>query len=94
MLAANETITSNKSVTFADATASNFIQRSTAETFCLSQKPCTLEMFESLEEQNKLEAFKNIINVRQDHILPIANIYITYSYIFFSNLAMTITCWC
>ena len=65
MLTPNETLTSNKSVTFADAPCSNFGNKeTTAESFCLSQMPCSLEMFNSLEDQNKLEAFKNIINVR------------------------------
>ncbi|XP_067625568.1 ran GTPase-activating protein [Eurosta solidaginis] len=33
----------------------------TAETFCLSQKPCTLEAFESLQDDDKLKAFKSVI---------------------------------
>lgn len=36
----------------------------TPEKFCLSQQPCTLQQFDSLETNNKLEAFHNIINVR------------------------------
>ncbi|XP_075150152.1 ran GTPase activating protein [Haematobia irritans] len=60
MLNANESFMSNKSVTFAENTTT--IAGSTAETFCLSQKPCSLQMFESLIETDKLEAFKSVID--------------------------------
>lgn len=60
MLNANESFMSNKSVTF-DTTATNI--GTSAETFCLSQKPCTLQMFESLTETDKLQAFKSIMEV-------------------------------
>lgn len=61
MLNANESFMSNKSVTFADTTATN--TGATAESFCLSRKPCSLQMFESLTDSDKLQAFKNIMEV-------------------------------
>lgn len=61
MLNANESLMSNKSVTFAENTTA--MGTPTAETFCLSQTPCTLQMFESLTETDKLQAFKNVIEV-------------------------------
>ena len=60
MLNANESFISTKSVNF-DTTATNI--ETTAESFCLSQKPCSLQMFESLNETDKLQAFKAIIEV-------------------------------
>ncbi|XP_065357728.1 ran GTPase-activating protein [Calliphora vicina] len=63
MLNANESFMSNKSVTF-DTTATNL--GTSAETFCLSQKPCTLQMFDSLTETDKLQAFKSIMEQFSD----------------------------
>ncbi|EDW03187.1 ran GTPase-activating protein [Drosophila grimshawi] len=42
----------------------------TAE-FCLSQKPCTLQQFDSLEAENKLQALQSIINLfsEDNHLL-------------------------
>ncbi|XP_061390248.1 ran GTPase-activating protein [Musca vetustissima] len=59
MLNANESFMSNKSVTFAENTTT--VGSSTAESFCLSQKPCSLQMFDSLVESDKLQAFKSVI---------------------------------
>ncbi|XP_073823418.1 ran GTPase activating protein [Musca autumnalis] len=59
MLNANESFISNKSVTFAENTTT--VGGSTAESFCLSQKPCSLQMFDSLVETDKLQAFKSVI---------------------------------
>uniref|UniRef100_A0A1I8N6C2 Ran GTPase-activating protein n=1 Tax=Musca domestica TaxID=7370 RepID=A0A1I8N6C2_MUSDO len=64
MLNANESFMSNKSVTFADNTTT--VGGSTAETFCLSQKPCSLQMFDSLVESDKLQAFKSVIEQFSD----------------------------
>lgn len=63
----NESFISNKSVTFAENTTT--IAGSSAETFCLSQKPCSLQMFDSLVETDKLQAFKSIIEVSYCYIL-------------------------
>lgn len=32
--------------------------------FCLNQSPCTLQQFDTLDADNKLEALKDIINVK------------------------------
>lgn len=61
MLNANESFTSNKSVTFADTTVSN--ENITAESFCLSQKPCSLQMYNALQDADKFAAFKAIFEV-------------------------------
>ncbi|KAL9875472.1 ran GTPase-activating protein [Glossina fuscipes] len=62
MLNTNESIISSKNITSSIATY---------ETFCLSQKPCPLQMFDSLRDSNKLKGFMEIINQFQgdNHLL-------------------------
>lgn len=62
----NNTVSSNiGSNTFAigsnDVTATKTSY--SPQEFCLNQSPCTLQQFETLDADNKLEALKDIINV-------------------------------
>ncbi|KAM8715158.1 hypothetical protein ACLKA7_002239 [Drosophila subpalustris] len=71
----NDTVSSNKgSNTFALANNGNTTAASTSctpEEFCLSQTPCTMQQFNSLDENNKLQALQGIINQFTDdnHLL-------------------------
>ncbi|XP_043642563.1 ran GTPase-activating protein [Drosophila teissieri] len=57
----NDTTNSMASNTFAVANKT-ISQKCTPEKFCLSQTPCSQEDFDSLDENNKLEAFQSIVN--------------------------------
>ncbi|XP_030569879.1 ran GTPase-activating protein [Drosophila novamexicana] len=71
----NETINSNKTSNTSDINKNGnktVINVScTPAEFCLSQTPCTLQQFDSLEATNKLQALQNIINQFSDdnHLL-------------------------
>uniref|UniRef100_A0A1A9X068 Ran-GTPase activating protein 1 C-terminal domain-containing protein n=1 Tax=Glossina brevipalpis TaxID=37001 RepID=A0A1A9X068_9MUSC len=68
ILDGNQTINPNESVASNKNTAPGL---TTYETFCLSQKPCSLQMFESLGDSDKFKGFMEIINQFQgdDHLL-------------------------
>ncbi|EDW90416.1 ran GTPase-activating protein [Drosophila yakuba] len=57
----NDTTNSMASNTFAVANKT-ISQKCTPEKFCLSQTPCSQEDFDSLDEDNKLEALQSIVN--------------------------------
>nr|AKC00915.1 Ran GTPase activating protein [Drosophila melanogaster] len=57
----NDTTNSMASETFAVANKT-ISQKCTPEKFCLSQKPCSQEDFDSLDMDNKLEALQSIVN--------------------------------
>lgn len=59
----NDTTNSMASESFAVANKT-ISQKCTPEKFCLSQKPCSQEDFDSLDMDNKLEALQSIVNVR------------------------------
>ncbi|EDW78043.1 uncharacterized protein Dwil_GK24798 [Drosophila willistoni] len=64
----------NDSVTFKDNSTFAITEKPVScspEQFCLSQTPCTLQQFNAVEEENKLQAFKNIINqfTEDNHLL-------------------------
>ncbi|XP_036321813.1 ran GTPase-activating protein [Rhagoletis pomonella] len=64
LLNANESFTSAKNVHFDDTNTPT--KPLTVESFCLSQKPCSIQAFESLQEDDKLSAFKGIIEQFSD----------------------------